>query len=455
MLLVLRNFLLLALFVMFTSACALQSAQRQLDKERYVESIGTLVEDLNKRQSFSSERHKQKVLLLVNQSLQGIEGLPQVTNYQRTQRNEQLLSANQLLSDGYFAKEFSVFLQRYPQTKLRENIAQGYYQQAVAIPEDSHYAYQQKSVLLARGAQYADSQRLLKLSREYAQKYAFAEADLAYQEGLKRQAVQDCKAAASQYLQAQNIYAEFGPFKDSQTRFKRVDEAWRKLEMQHLFNLGQTMLNNADGSKAQQREIAHHFANADRIYQNYGGNPQAKALAEVSWAKGVITIGYKIDHKVNAYNPELEKIIIDSLKTQFSHDFYLIRPNSRGDITFILEYGTGYKEETGRKQQQNKQYTNQEGTVFNYTEQSQTFTNNYEIRLEVSSVGEIRTQENIIENAGSTASTVKYSGQVPTGWSDKAQALKKESVLRDQAKENLTSKVNNYFSQMEYHASHL
>ncbi|MFT0211348.1 hypothetical protein VQ643_01875 [Pseudomonas sp. F1_0610] len=444
--------ILLFIVVLLSSGCASYTAKRQIEKGNYVNSLQVMATDLTKKGRFTSERHREKTVAIMQTALDHIEGLPSVTARQTTIRYEQLLQAYPLLANKFFSSEFKIFLQSYDVMGLRTSVAKGYYQQAMEVPETSHYAYKEKALLLATGAKYFNYNNMQALSQEYAKKYALAAAEIEYQNALASERAKNYKLAAEHLAKVKEIFKEFGEYKDSHARFIKNDKAWRGEEMNKALQTAGS-LSQPSSTKANYRKASAWYIYADDIYKPYGGNANALELAKQSWARGVITVGYIIEADVNKSNATAHSQIEKVISATFSESYFLLRPNSRGDITLDIRYGISYKESRNSPQTTVQSYVDEQGKTRSYTQVTQYFTQQADFFLNLDTFGEVRHSRNFLRSKDSSDQSISYSGAVPSGLSNQKAQLKSQSYLENYVINKVTDELTSYLTNILYLAN--
>lgn len=444
---------LLCVFALLMSACASYSAKRQIEKGNYVDALSVMVTDLNKKGRFTSERHKEKTITIMQTALQQIEAMPRVTATQQTKRFEQLLKAYQLLAKKFFSSEFSVFLNRYSVSGLRTDVAKGYYQQAMEVPEVSHYAYREKALLFAKGAEFFNYNNMQALSREYAKKYALAASEIEYQQALINEKNGNFKLAAELLAKVKVLFQEYGEYKDTSARFIKNDKAWRVQEMNQALQTANNLATQS--SKASNRKASAWYIYADDVNKPYGGNPQARRLADEAWARGVITVGYQISKLRSSSGDDVARKIASKIENVFSESYFLTRPNSRGDITINITYDMSYQESSGKVQKLLKNYTDAEGKSQSYVQLVQDYSNQVELIVSLESYGEISVNKKLTYTQDSVDQTIGYSGAAPSGVSTKNAKLKTKSYLENKVMLKMENDLGSHLRNIESSASRL
>lgn len=414
-------------------ACAvtLDQARQGYDRGDYVASIKVITSKLDQKQEYPRDSLKKSWLNVIHLSLNQLEQLPTNTIDQKIQRLEQINKARELVSGGFYAGEFTGFTQRYPLEQLNLDIAKLYYQKGNNIGLNTTESYRTKAEAYEKGLNYAEYLDMRSLAGKYRKEYSTRLAEEYYKYGLDAVRVKNYKSASEYFSKAITIYANYGEYKDARQQFVKYDKLWRTESAANLFSQAVTKEKLAV-RKVDYRDVASLYSGAAKVYQPYGDYKNAGSLATAARNKSMITINYNIhqdrgDDYCGSFNSQrLSERFKSKVEAKFGNYPFELTNSYSADVTINIDYSANYKEGRLDERNQVQSIVNAQGTVMKFNQRTESKKNEYELKAEINSKGDLRVNKSLSRYVESEQSKIVYTGNVPDGYRDKTEGTLKD-----------------------------
>ncbi|MDQ8954159.1 hypothetical protein RFH42_14505 [Acinetobacter rudis] len=415
------------------SACTLtlNKAMQGYEKGDYIASIQVITAKLDQKQGYPRDALKKSWMNAIDLSLNQLENLPNNTLDQKLQRLEKIYQARQLVNTGFYASEFSSFVQRYPLNQIQLDIAKLYYEKGNTIGLIDTDSYRLKAEMYERGLHYTNYLDMQSLATKYRKEYSTRRAEEYYSYALGAVKAKDYKAASEYFTQALTAYGNYGDYKDARQQFLKYDKMWRAIEAERLF-LQATVKEKNALYKADYRGVSSLYNEAAQIYKPYGDYKNALNLAQLARSKSMITVSYSIhqdrgeDYCGSLYSQRLSERFKSRVESKFgSYPFKLT--NSYGaNIQINIDYAAYFKEGRQEERNQVQSVLSAQGVENKFNQRTESKRNEYELRASVSARGDLRWDKNITKQVESEQHRIIYTGNVPDGYRDKTEGALKD-----------------------------
>lgn len=429
-----KNFLQIVtviFIVCFISACTLNQALQGYEKGDYIASIQVITKKLDQKQGYPRDSLKQSWINTINLSLNKIENLPAHNVEQKIARLEKIYQARQLVGNGFYANEFAGFNERYPVQQIYLDIARLYYEKGNSIQLLTTESYREKAEAYEAGLRYADYSNMSNLAAQYRKEYATRKAEEYYQQALQQVRVKSYRLASEYFAKTLAIYEKYGDYKDARQQYIKYDKLWRTDEAARLFSQASLKEKSAI-RKTEYRDVAALYGEAAKIYQPYGDYKNAASLETAFRNKGLITVSYNIrqdrgeDYCGSFYSHRLSERFKSKLETKFRAYPFRLSNSYRTDININIDYSAYFKEGRLEERNQVQSIVNAQGVVMKFNQRTETRKNEYELKVDISSRGDLSVNRRVNKQVDSTQNKVVYTGNVPDGYRDKTEGSLKD-----------------------------
>ncbi|MBS7816835.1 hypothetical protein [Wohlfahrtiimonas chitiniclastica] len=432
--------------------CASNDAEALFKQHNYIGSIEAITKDLNQRQSYPSASTKQRWMTLVNQSIEQIEAMPQISFEQQTRRLELLLKARTLLDQGFYRTEFASFTERYQTNELKNQLAKLYYDWGQSITGNDQAADQKRAQVYGRGAALANYKNMQKLAEKYQLSYDQSVAKSAYERGVMLEREQNHQAASEAFKEALNAYQAHGNYKDASQRFRTNDQKWRKARADQAIMRAKSIEQSSDGKKVGYRQMAKAYQEAADIYQPYGDYQGSKGLANQYRNLGTVRYNYRINAYSgnaqcgfygNRVSDQLGQMIQNTVKGEgFTY-------GANPDWMITINYTMDYQDQQNNQDNQIESYVDQAGKEWRYNRTTTSRAQAFTIRATIESRGLVNDQQTVGTTLRNQQTRVQYSGNVPAhikGYTN-GQFMSQEALC-EAAERDIRPKINSVIERL-------
>ncbi|WP_392561870.1 hypothetical protein RHO12_12220 [Orbus sturtevantii] len=416
--------LLIVLLIAMLAGCSFKrTAEEAYQEGKYLESIDLIALDIEEKgQAKLNADDLTRFSQLVSNVMAFYEN--QLLSADRTDYSsriasyEALLTMKTRLSDRFYSQQVYFFNNKYQIKTLRQLIAEEYYLYGNSINATDGQSYLLKATLYRKGMEQYKYKDIEALYSKTNTKYRQVAAQENYQQGKAFAEAKLYKEASKSFVDAADIYAPLGNYKDSRELAAIYDKKYRLAEAQDFYQKAIDMQKYAN-TYSEYRQIAKNYADAAEIYRPYGEYKQASKLAKQYQEKGTI----KIYCPANSFSQLIEK----SINEEYVR--FVTNPNIANVMINVTEkrrYKNLDEQPTMRAMSENIvirtiQQTNAEGLVeskdiyktYYFNVQTKVQANKLELSTQFTvSGGYIYNQINNITKSSSMTKYV-YSGDVP------------------------------------------
>ncbi len=406
----------------------------------YIESINLLAikieekSEANFKQTDAAQL-RQLVTEVMNKYENELANTTKTNDEQRQETYEKLLELNQRLSDHFYSSELAFFLDKYPSERLKQNIANFYTQQANAIPTNSAGDYEKKAALYKKSLDRYYDKNIEKAYIHADTKYRQLVAQTLY--NLAKQEIRrgDYNAAVACFRTIIDIYKPLGHYKDTEKLAHYYEKKAISQEAFNSYSQGEKIAKNATRSY-QYRQAATNYQHAANTYAKYGNYRDSEQKARDYANKGKIRL--YVTGNANSFSNFVE----DYFKNDDA--IILVYNSSDSDITINLSEDERYSEDGGSVTNDTKKNGEKE-----YNLRTETLVNNYSLNLSINIFGLIGYYDRFLAEKSSRQVKYTYTGDKPSYEFDRTDGnYYSRSELRQQAEDEIKSRLSNYFSRV-------
>lgn len=404
---------------------------RGYDQGDYIASIQVVTDKLDQKQEYPRDSLKKSWLNVINLSLNKLENLPANNIHQKIQRLEKIYQARQLVGNGFYANEFARFNERYPLEETRLNLAKLFYEKGQSVQSQSTDGLREKAEAYESGLRYANYLDMASLATKYRKEYSTRLAADYYQLAIESVKLKNYKAASEYFSKALQAYENYGDYKNARQEFTKYNKLWRTEAAERLFSKA-ALKERVAVRKVDYREAASLYREAAEVYSSYGDYKNVGNLTAIARNKGVITVGYLIrqdrgnDYCGPAYGQRLSERFKSKLEAKFRDYPFKITNAINPDIRLNIDYSTYFKEGYLKERDQVQSVVNAQGVVIKFNQRTELRKNEYELKAEIYTRGDLRFNKRVGKYIDSEQSKVIYTGNVPSGYSNKTEGWLKD-----------------------------
>lgn len=218
-----------------------------------------------------------------------------------------LMEMHDRLSNQFYSPELSFFLDKYTSSKLKQDIAKVYYDQANSIVAKDSESYKKKAELYKQGLDIYDYKDINASYKKANNRYLQLVAQEYYKIGQQAARKKDYHQAAAAFNKAAEVYSPIGHYKDSEKLANYYIKIFKTQIAISSYAEGEQIAKKAS-SRADYRNAAYQYQKASNTYPN-GSYRDASKKAEVYAEKGRITVYFNV-------NGGMQSRIMDAIRDQ-------------------------------------------------------------------------------------------------------------------------------------------